>query len=330
MEYAGAVYHVMNRADHGGRIFLDKQDFELFLVRMKEVCGRTGWVFHSYVLIPNHFHWLLETPEANLVAGMKWFLGAYTQGFNTRHGRRGHLFQGRYKALPVETGRGEYFETVSTYIHLNPARAKLLRAGSPDLEKYQWSSYPSYIAEKKARPGWLEVRRVLGNIGLRDDSEGRRRYEEYLKERMMETRTRAGRRIYKTLWDEIRHGWCLGGEEFQEEILERIGMSIEGKEADSYSGEATERYGQREAEKLVRKGMKALGVSEDDLLRERKSSLLKSALAWHVHKSAMVTHKWISERLQTGSPTNLTVLINRFKHPVGGEVLRLRKILERA
>jgi putative transposase len=142
VEYAGAVYHVMNRGDRGGKVFLDKLDYGLFLDKLTEACGRTGWKVHAYVLMPNHFHWLLETPEANLVVGMKWFMGAYTQAFNARHGQRGHVFQGRYKALPVESGAGPYFETVSTYIHLNPARAKLPGVAKAGLEKYAWSSYP--------------------------------------------------------------------------------------------------------------------------------------------------------------------------------------------
>jgi len=84
----------------------------------------------------NHFHLLEETPEANLVAGMKWFMGAYTQSYNRRHGLRGPLFQGRYKTLPVESGQGGYFERVSTYIHLNPAKAGLLGKDAPVLAEY--------------------------------------------------------------------------------------------------------------------------------------------------------------------------------------------------
>ena len=119
MEYGGAVYHVMNRGDTGKKVCLDRLDYETFLARMRELIGRSGWRIHAYALMPTHFHWLVETPEGNLVGGMKWFLGAYTMGFNRRHGRRGHLFQGRYKAVLVESESGGYFETVSTYIHLN-------------------------------------------------------------------------------------------------------------------------------------------------------------------------------------------------------------------
>ena len=119
------------------------------------MCKRTGWRVHAWTLLPNHFHWLLETPEGHLVAGMKWFLGAYSQRFNARHGQRGHVFQGRYKAVVVEAGAGEYFETVSTYIHLNPARACLLKDPEQGLEQYPWSSYSQYLASPKRRPAWL-------------------------------------------------------------------------------------------------------------------------------------------------------------------------------
>ena len=108
----------MSRGNDGQKVFLDRLDYEVFLGKMREVCERTGWRIHSYVLLQNHYHWLLETPEPNLVAGMKWFLGAYSLGFNARHGRHGHVFHGRYKAVLVESGAGNYFETVSTYIHL--------------------------------------------------------------------------------------------------------------------------------------------------------------------------------------------------------------------
>ena len=82
IQYEGAVYHVMSRGDRGERICRDGLDYELFLNTVNEVCGRTGWRIHAHVLLANHYHWLLETPEANLVSGMKWFLGAYSQRFS--------------------------------------------------------------------------------------------------------------------------------------------------------------------------------------------------------------------------------------------------------
>lgn len=100
-EYPGAVYHVMARGDGGKAIFEGDDDRKAFLFRLGQVCGSHGWRVHAWVLMGNHFHLLLETPEPNLVTGMKWLLGTFSQGRNARRSRRGHVFQGRYKAVPV-------------------------------------------------------------------------------------------------------------------------------------------------------------------------------------------------------------------------------------
>jgi len=154
----------MCRGDRREAIFYDEEDRERFMGTLAEMCGRTGMVVHSYVLMTNHYHLLLETPEGNLVAGMKWFQGTYTQSTNLRHRLTGHLFQGRYKAIPVEAEDGEYFLTASDYIHLNPVRAGLVNEREPELSGYRWSSYPLFV--KRGRlPGWLSRGRVFGSLG---------------------------------------------------------------------------------------------------------------------------------------------------------------------
>jgi len=126
VEYAGAIYHVVNRGDRRQPIFRDEADRERFVETLGEACVRSGWQVQAYCLMPNHFHLVVETPQPTLVAGMKWFLGTYTGRFNRRHKLFGHLFSGRYKALIVDgSGRG-YLRTVCDYVHLNPARAKLI------------------------------------------------------------------------------------------------------------------------------------------------------------------------------------------------------------
>ena len=99
VEYPGAVYHVMNRGDRREPIFKDDKDRLNFLATLGEACQKTGWQVHAFCLMPNHFHLVLETPQGNLVAGMKWLLGTYTGRFNRRHKLFGHLFSGRYKGL---------------------------------------------------------------------------------------------------------------------------------------------------------------------------------------------------------------------------------------
>ncbi|MBI4662400.1 MAG: transposase, partial [Verrucomicrobia bacterium] len=106
---------------------------------LAEACVKTGWQVHAYCLMGNHFHLVMETPQANLVAGMQWLLSTYTARFNRRHRRFGHLFSGRYKSLVVDGSGTGYLRTVCEYVHLNPVRAKLL---TPEqrLRDYGWSS----------------------------------------------------------------------------------------------------------------------------------------------------------------------------------------------
>ena len=119
VEYAGAAYHVMARGNRGAAIFQDDRDRTRFLETLAEACEKTGWRIHAYVLMGNHYHLLVETPEANLVAGMKWLQGTYTQRYNRRHKLFGHLFSGRYKSLIVDGSRNGYLKTVCDYVHLS-------------------------------------------------------------------------------------------------------------------------------------------------------------------------------------------------------------------
>ena len=106
IEYPGAMYHVMCRGNNGRDVFFGEDGCKKFLDTLDEACMRAGWFVHAYVLMGNHYHLLLETPEGNLVDGMKWFQGTYTQRINAWQGRRGHLFQGRYKAQLRKKGSG--------------------------------------------------------------------------------------------------------------------------------------------------------------------------------------------------------------------------------
>ena len=209
IEYAGAVYHVMCRGDRREPVVRDEEDYALFLATLAAACARTGWCIHSYVIMPNHYHLFLETPEANLVVGMKWLQGTYTQRFNVRHRENGHLFQGRYKALVLDGTERAYFRLVSDYIHLNPARAHLLDKEKPRLADYPWSSYNTYVGLTD-RPAYLQAGQVLWSHGWADNRQGRRAYGDYLSGRVAEIMGRQGQsgRLIKE-WKAIRRGGVL-------------------------------------------------------------------------------------------------------------------------
>jgi hypothetical protein len=143
---------------------------------------------------------LLETPEANLVAGMKWLQGTYAQRFNLRHGLRGHVFQGRYKALLIDGEETGHFLQASSYIHLNPVRAGLVKPNQP-LKIYPWSSFPSYVASPGKRMEGVYVDRVFGELGHPKDSRvARQKYERYMEDLVGKCREVEGKRGLEEKW----------------------------------------------------------------------------------------------------------------------------------
>ena len=154
VQYPGAVYHVMNRGDRREPIFNDDQDRLLFLETLGEACEKTDWQIHAWCLMRNHFHLVSETPRGNLVPGMQWLLGVYTNRFNHRHKEFGHLFSGRYKALHVDGSGHGYLQAVCDYVHLNPVRAGFTRAASSTSGRARKQFLISYSRSRRLAAGW--------------------------------------------------------------------------------------------------------------------------------------------------------------------------------
>jgi putative transposase len=173
IEFPGALYHVMSRGNERKPIARDDVDREKRLDWLRRTVETYGWRLHAFVLMRNHEHLFLETPEANLSAGMQYLNGSYTSYFNRRHRRSGHLFQGRFKGHLIE--QEGYFLEVSRYIHLNPVRAKAVARP----EDYAWSSYRGYVRAACAVP-WVTYARVLGEFGRRG-SNARRAYGQFVR-----------------------------------------------------------------------------------------------------------------------------------------------------
>jgi len=172
IEYPGAVYHVTSRGNERRNIFLGDAERRKFLHILEDYHDRYGILIHCYMLMDNHYHLVVETPQANLTKLMHGINSRYTGYFNRKHARVGHLFQGRYRGILVE--KDAYLLELSRYVHLNPVRAKLV--DKP--EQYAWSSYSSYIGKSKEIP-WLEYNWILSQFGL-DRSTSRKRYREFV------------------------------------------------------------------------------------------------------------------------------------------------------
>ena len=320
IEYPGAAYHVMARGNQGQPIFKDVQDRKRFLETLQESHEKTGWLVHAYVLMRNHYHLLVETPEGNLVAGMKWLQGAYTQRYNARHEVFGHLFQGRYKALILDGKDANYLQVVSTYIHLNPARAGLIRVGREDLESYPWSSYPMYLSRRC--PPWLRREKVMGSLGLKPAE--RRGYAAYLQARVLELGLKAGRKQLEAQWQRLRRGWYLGDEPFRKRLEGWLDKAVRGRKRQSHSGAARQAHDEAAAERLTQSALKALGLTAGDLRGLPRNAPEKVALAWWLRRRTTVPLHWVSERLAMGHYTRVTQAVSRMDRSPGPRLRPLR------
>jgi len=199
LEYEGAVYHITSRGNARESIFLDEGDRARFLEVLADVVDRYDWICHAYCLMTNHYHLLIETPDAGLSQGMQLLNGVYTQWFNRRHDRVGHLLQGRFKAILVEK-ESQLLELVR-YVVLNPVRAKMVRS----VRNWPWSSYRATAGQTEV-PEFLTVDWVLSQFDP-DRERAVRAYRRFI---------RQGRGI--NVWDELRAGALLGTDGFVDQL----------------------------------------------------------------------------------------------------------------
>ena len=207
LEFSGAVYHLTARGDRQEPIFLNDADRGKFLDLLAKEVEQQDWLCYAYCLMDNHYHLLIETPKPNLVAGMRRLNGVYTQGFNYRRNKPGHVFQGRYKSILVD--KDNYLLELCRYIVLNPVRAKVVR--SP--EQWSWSSYPATAGRVKAE-SWLATERVLALF-----SGSRKQYRSFVMEGIGKG----------SVWEDLRGQIYLGDQNFLERMQERIeGKAVRG------------------------------------------------------------------------------------------------------
>ncbi|MGR3319397.1 MAG: REP-associated tyrosine transposase [Candidatus Anammoxibacter sp.] len=201
IEYDGALYHVTSRGNARKAIFKDDEDRVIFLDILQKVNERYNWLCHAYCLMNNHYHLLIETPDGNLSKGMRQLNGVYTQKYNRRNKRTGHIFQGRYKAILIQ--KESHFLAVCRYVVLNPVRARAVK--QPD--EWKWSSYNA-TAGLERPPTCLTTDCVLAGFGKRR-RHAEREYKEFVISGI------GGEK----LWNEVKGQSILGEDDFVEELI---------------------------------------------------------------------------------------------------------------
>jgi REP element-mobilizing transposase RayT len=247
VEYEDAVYHITARGNEQKAIYRDDTDRQVFLDTLAQACEQFGVVVHVYCLMPNHYHLVLQTPQANLSQAMGWIQTTYSIRFNRRHRRSGHLFQGRFKAHVVEADA--YARRLAVYIHLNPVRPADKRQAIPSehrklLEGFPWSSHRAYAGCCRASeiPKWLSLEWLWYFGGSR--SAAQRQYRRQIAGSF-------GRYVPDPL-EAAQEGLMLGSEQLWEKVKACVARSS-GQEEIVWSRRASREERQRLVEQLLQK-----------------------------------------------------------------------------
>jgi putative transposase len=288
LEFPGACYHVLNRGNYRSDIFESNRTKAAFEQCLFQACEKSAWLLHAFTIMRNHYHLVIETPQGNLVAGMQWLQATFANRFNRHRGAHGHLFQGRYKAFPVE--EGEPLALVAHYVHLNPVRAGIVPVDR--LGEYRYGSY-WYLRRKAQRPPWLRLDLVLAQTGgLVDAIAGWMSYEDYLR-----WQTSEGPLGQRDAYKKLSQGWALGSAEFKAALLKDHAVLALAR--------AWENTGAREIreqawEDQCRRALAILGRSEPELECAPGRAPWKVALAAFLKERSQASNSWLGRRLHIG------------------------------
>ncbi|MDP3296251.1 MAG: transposase [Thermodesulfovibrionia bacterium] len=212
IEYDGALYHVTSRGNERKLVFKDDTDRNIFLDTLHKVTQRYNWLCHAYCLMNNHYHLVIETSDGNLSKGMRQLNGVYTQTFNKRHKRVGHIFQGRYKAILIQ--KESHLLEVCRYVVLNPVRAKAVT----DAKEWRWSSYRATCGIDKLHP-CLTTDWILGQF-TKQKRPAEKKYKEFVEAGIGE----------KEIWKSVKGQSILGSDEFVEKLIKYVRGHEDNKE----------------------------------------------------------------------------------------------------
>ncbi len=297
IEYPGAVYHIISRGNYRKNLFTHDKTGEAFERTIFEAAERCGWKLYAYVIMSNHYHLVIETPEPNLVEGMKWLQSTFATRFNRFRKERRHVFQGRYKSILINEDRP--LLGLIDYVHLNPVRAKLCSVD--ELKGHTLSSFPKYFKRKVATP--LDRTTLLSLCDLSDTLVGMRKYQQRLK--LADERNPRKR---DELAKQYCRGWFLGSAQAKKALAKDIAT---GAPEIDWEGVDLKVLNEERWEQIVVQEMRRLKVKESDITQSAKGAEWKVSIAKRLRKETTAKNPWITERLQMGHPNYVSNLINK-------------------
>jgi len=278
LEYGNALYHVINRGNYRADIFATEGAKLAFERCLFEACEKSGWMLHAFVIMRNHYHLALETPGANLVAGMKWLQATFANRFNRMRKEQGHVFQGRYQAIVLEDGAA--LGAVCHYIHLEPARAGAV--AMEDLARYRYGSF-HWLRQAGKRPAFLNFSTALGTAGgLKDTPAGRHSYFEY------SSWLAADEPARKAMgFEDMCRGWARGSTGFKKALVrEHKEKKLHRAAFEAETAELRELVW----EECVQQCLRKLRCEHAEDTATRKAAAWKVAIAVHLKATTTVTN----------------------------------------
>ncbi|HYN41204.1 MAG TPA: transposase [Thermoanaerobaculia bacterium] len=277
LDHAGALWHVTSRGSERREVFADDDDRREFLQLLGRAVELFGWKLYAWVLMDNHFHLVVGTPEATLSRGMRQLNGDFAQHFNRRHGRDGHVFQGRFKAILVQ--RDAHLLEVARYVVRNPVRAGMVVSPGD----WPWSSFRA-TAGLESAPEWLDTSFLLEQFGSRRAA-AVARYREFAVD--------PGAASYNP-WGQVLGQIYLGSASFAEAACAETKAPENGREVPRTQREPVA----PSVEEVVRLFEQAFGLTLADL-RQRPRILTRerAILAGALRKHARATLPAIGEAL---------------------------------
>ncbi len=297
------LHHVTSRGNERRPIFRSDQDREAFVQMLADAVKRFRWSVTAWVLMTNHFHLVLQTPEANLSRGMQWLNGTYADWFNRRHKRSGHLFQGRFKSFIID--KETYFTEVLRYVVLNPVRAKIVARP----EEYRWSSYRA-TAGLEAAPPWLDLTAVYLHFDP-DPAAAQARYMDYVLAKVDSC---------ERLWDQAINGIYLGGEKWAKQM-----RAIVESRPRSTDHPGTQRAIGRPTVQKVVAAVAEAGAQAKEIVRSKAGGPLRRLVAWLAWNEGVATLRMIAAALRLRSEGYVSNLIRRCEGELNTDRLLLAR-----
>jgi putative transposase len=311
IEYPDAWYHILNRGRRSENIFADEKDYIIFTELLKETSEMWNIRIASYCLVPNHYHMLVQTPEANISRSMRHLNGVYTQRYNRRHNCDGQLFRGRYKSIIIDTDI--YLLQAVRYIHRNPLRAGLV----DKIDAYKWSSHKGYISIAK-KWDWLHKNHIFSMLSkTRKD-----RLRNYKKWVYVEEEDEVSKKIGGIKWPV-----CLGPQAFIDRIKETYGSQKINKDIPS------SRELLPDTKRILEMICKSYDVGVADFLKKQRGKIneARDVAIYLTRKLRRGTLKEIGEQFEIRNDSTVSSVIERMKKKLTGDrkfALRLDQLVE--